>query len=230
MSLEEGEVCVFYSVLSDDSRIEFTSYADSTLKMAFNSMPEIVRAHSFRVGILTFKILMKSFDMGLRENENGLNREMLEEIKEGLLYHDIGKAFISNDILMKPCTLTEHEMKTMKCHAAIGGMFIAKCMKSKVDKLHCCNSWKYSSQMAMFHHEKWNGKGYPYGRRGEDIPLVARACSIADVYDAMAHGRPYKEAICHELAVAEICENRDEQFDPFLVMVFEKLIVSRNDY
>ena len=100
MSLEEGEVCVFYSVLSDDSRIEFTSYADSTLKMAFNSMPEIVRAHSFRVGILTFKILMKSFDMGLRENENGLNREMLEEISEGLLYHDIGKAFISNDIFI----------------------------------------------------------------------------------------------------------------------------------
>lgn len=58
MSLEEGGVCVFYSVLSDDSRIEFTSYADSTLKMAFNSMPEIVRAHSFRVGILTFKILI----------------------------------------------------------------------------------------------------------------------------------------------------------------------------
>ena len=161
--------------------------------------------------------------MGLPDNENDLNKEMLEEISEGLLYHDIGKAFISNDILMKPCTLTEHEMKIMKCHAAIGGMFIAKCMKSKADKLHFCNSWKYSSQMAMFHHEKWNGKGYPYGRRGEDIPLVARACSIADVYDAMVHGRPYKEAICHELAVAEICENRDEQFDPFLVMVFVKL-------
>ena len=58
MSLEEGEVCVFYSVLSDDSRIELTSYADPMLKMAFNSMPEIVREHSVRVGMFTFKILM----------------------------------------------------------------------------------------------------------------------------------------------------------------------------
>ncbi len=110
------------------------------LEMAFNFMPEIVREHSVRVAMLTFKILMQLFDMALPENDNGLNEEMLEEISEGLLYHDIGKAFISNDILMKPCTLTEHEMKIMKGHVAIGGMFIAKYMKSKVDKLHCCNS------------------------------------------------------------------------------------------
>lgn len=78
--------------------------------------------------------------------------------------------------------------------------------------------------MATFHHEKWNGKGYPYGRRGVDIPLVARACSIADVYDAMVNDRPYKKAVHHELAVAEICDNRDEQFDPLLVTAFERLI------
>ena len=105
---------VFYDVLSDDLPIEITSYADSMLKVAFNSMPEIVRSHSFRVGSLTFKILRQSFDMGLYEDENDLNGEMLESVKEGFIYHDIGKAFISNDILMKPCVLTPEEMKIMK--------------------------------------------------------------------------------------------------------------------
>ena len=215
---------VFYDVLSDDLPIEITSYADSMLKVAFNSMPEIVRSHSFRVGSLTFKILRQSFDMGLYEDENDLNGEMLESVKEGFIYHDIGKAFISNDILMKPCVLTPEEMKIMKLHTVIGGMFIAKCTKPEADSPHDEDIWRYSSQMATFHHEKWNGKGYPYGRRGVDIPLVARACSIADVYDAMVNDRPYKKAVHHELAVAEICDNRDEQFDPLLVTAFERLI------
>jgi PAS domain S-box-containing protein/diguanylate cyclase (GGDEF)-like protein len=128
--------------------------------------------------------------------------------------HDIGKIGVADAILLKPGRLTANEREAMEAHTLIGADILSE---SDSDVL------KMAEQIAVAHHEKWDGTGYPHGLRGEAIPLVGRVVAIADVFDALTHARPYKEAWSVGRAVAHICGESGSHFDPELVNVFKNL-------
>ncbi len=139
----------------------------------------------------------------------------LESQAELLMYasmmHDIGKIGIPDHILLKPGKLTEEEFEIIKKHSAIGAEIIGE---------HDAEVLKMAKQIALGHHEKWNGKGYPHGLCGADIPAVARIVAIADVFDALTCVRPYKRAWPIEDAFALIEKEAGQHFDPDLVRLF----------
>ncbi len=131
--------------------------------------------------------------------------------------HDIGKVGIRDSILLKPGKLTEEEYEIMKDHTTIGRDAIAVSVKNiPLEK----SFLKYGMEIAISHHEKWNGKGYPYGLKGEEIPISGRLMALADVYDALVTKRVYKSAFSHEKARNIILEGRGEHFDPDIVDAF----------
>lgn len=130
--------------------------------------------------------------------------------------HDIGKISIDDSILKKPGKLTDEEFAAMKKHAAFGEKII-----EKIETLAKENDFlDYAKIFAGSHHEKWDGTGYPNGLKGNDIPLLGRIMTIADVYDALTSVRPYKKAFPHDEAVRIIIESGGKQFDPALVDIF----------
>ncbi|MCR4643214.1 MAG: response regulator [Lachnospiraceae bacterium] len=127
--------------------------------------------------------------------------------------HDVGKIAIRDSVLQKPSTLSDDEFENMKFHAIIGGELFDY-LESRIPDAEFAN---IASQIAKSHHERWDGKGYPCGLKGDEIPLLARIMAIVDVYDAMTSERPYKEPISHEKTMAFIAANSGTQFDPNLV-------------
>ncbi len=130
--------------------------------------------------------------------------------------HDIGKVGVPDMILLKPGKLTPPEFDIAKRHTTIGSDVLLEAARILGDAPFIV----YARQITEFHHEKWDGSGYPHGLKGEDIPFIARVMAIADVYDALVSGRPYKIPIPHEEAVAIIVAGAGVHFDPRLVRVF----------
>ncbi len=130
--------------------------------------------------------------------------------------HDIGKILVSDSILRKPGKLTNEEFELMKLHAAKGGEVVQSVLNGVAEKDYL----KFASDIATYHHEWWNGTGYPKKLKGEEIPLSARIMAIADVYDALISERCYKKAIKPEEAFKIIKEESGTHFDPKLVDVF----------
>lgn len=130
--------------------------------------------------------------------------------------HDVGKIVVSDSILRKPGKLTPEEYEQMKKHAAAGGTLVRQILEGIADEEYI----KFASDIATYHHEWWNGSGYPQGLAGESIPLCARIMAIADVYDALTSKRCYKDALPQEEAVEIIREESGTHFDPNLVSVF----------
>jgi putative two-component system response regulator len=131
--------------------------------------------------------------------------------------HDIGKVGIPDRILLKPGRLNPDEYEVMKTHAVLGRDAIAHAelqLGTDVEFLAC------AKEIAWAHHERWDGKGYPRGIAGDEIPVSARLMAIADVFDALTSKRVYKEGMAHEKAVQIIAEGRGTQFDPDLVDAF----------
>ncbi len=153
----------------------------------------------------------------LQENcpELHMTTSFAEEIAQVTPLHDIGKVAISDNILHKPGKLTDEEFEKMKEHAAIGGKMLLDIF-AKTGSHYL----KTASDIAMYHHEKYNGKGYPYGLSGEEIPLCARIMALADIYDAMTSERCYKEAFSHEKTKDLIISERGEHLDPKIVDSF----------
>ncbi len=133
--------------------------------------------------------------------------------------HDIGKIGIRDEILLKPGKLTDGEFEEMKAHTTIG--YNALSVPSQ--KLGENSFLKCAMEFAKYHHEKWNGTGYPEGLREEEIPLAGRIMAIADVYDALISKRIYKPPYSHEKAVEIIKKERGRHFDPKLVDVFMEI-------
>ena len=145
--------------------------------------------------------------------------------------HDVGKISISDTVLLKPGRLTEEEFEIMKTHTTLGGAMIKLMIydndsdDEEDDKyLSCCHD------IAMCHHERWDGKGYPNGVAGEAIPIAARILSLVDVYDALVSERVYKAAMPHEKAVSIICEGSGTQFDEKVVEAFMMVEKRFDDY
>jgi PAS domain S-box-containing protein/putative nucleotidyltransferase with HDIG domain len=144
----------------------------------------------------------------------GLSDAEVELIRDAAPLHDIGKLGVSDTVLLKPGKLTPEELEHMRQHAETGATILSG---SSSDVLGL------AEQIAQSHHEWWNGTGYPAGLRGDEIPLCARIVAVADVFDALTHKRPYKQAWPVEEAVAEIRRLRGVQFDPQVVDAFDEL-------
>ena len=127
---------------------------------------------------------------------------------------------IRDIILKKPGKLTPEEFEQMKVHAASGGVVVSKILSGITDE----NYIKFAADIAMYHHERWDGGGYPSGLKGEEIPLCARIMAIADVYDALISERCYKKAIPADEAIEVIRQESGSHFDPKLAGVFLKYI------
>ncbi|HEV8124353.1 MAG TPA: HD domain-containing phosphohydrolase [Gemmatimonadales bacterium] len=144
----------------------------------------------------------------------GLDRERLELIHLTAQLHDVGKIGIPDAVLLKPGKLTAGEFEIMKTHTSIGARIFAGGKSPLV---------RMAEAIALNHHERWNGTGYPNGLKGEAIPLEARLVSVADVYDALSHPRPYRGAWSPADTRKEIEQGAGGHFDPELVEIFLKL-------
>ncbi|RDL46226.1 two-component system response regulator [Marinomonas piezotolerans] len=147
----------------------------------------------------------------LLASKMGLDDEEAERIRLAAPMHDTGKIGIPDSILKAPRKLTPEEWETMKRHPEIGAEILGKSQSPLFDM---------AAEIAMAHHERWDGSGYPKGLKGEAIPLTARIVALADVFDALTMERPYKKAWSIEDAYQYIRENAGSHFDPSLVEVF----------
>jgi putative two-component system response regulator len=140
--------------------------------------------------------------------------DQVELLEMAAAMHDTGKIGIPDEILKAPRRLTDDEMTIMKTHTTIGHMIL-----SKSDSL----LFQFSAEVALRHHEKWDGTGYPDGLAGEDIPESARIVAIADVFDALTMTRPYKRPWSIDEAFEHIQKNAGSHFDPRFVEIFLSL-------
>lgn len=147
---------------------------------------------------------------------NQINSQFLQLIGISSSLHDIGKVGIADSILMKPGRFAEEERLVMQMHVAIGG----KCVQDIETRLGQSNFLQMAREIALCHHERWDGEGYPEGLSGEEIPLAARIVAVADVYDALSTKRVYKDAIPHRQCVAMIRCEAGKHFDPAVVEAF----------
>lgn len=154
-------------------------------------------------------------DLARRHPELKLSLSAAEEIARISTLHDIGKVAIPDQILHKPGRLTSGEFEIMKNHTVIGGKMIWEIYeKTRAPSL------RFAYEIAMYHHEQWDGSGYPQGLAGEAIPLPARIMALADVYDALCSKRCYKEEYSHEKAISIIVAGKGKHFDPKIVDSF----------
>jgi GAF domain-containing protein len=179
---------------------------DTTLKVliaALDQKDAVTQGHSERVSRLTVTLAR---EMGIAEAD-------LVDIERGALLHDVGKIGVPDDILRKPDGLNETEWEAMRKHPLLAGLMV-----SKVEFLEA------ALPILLYHHERYDGSGYPFGLEGRNIPLEARIFTVVDSYDAMTSDRPYRKAMSPELALAEIRDNSGIQFDPEVVEAFTRIM------
>jgi putative nucleotidyltransferase with HDIG domain len=169
------------------------------LSAALDSRDNETEGHSMRVTSYTIHLARRA----------GVPEQDLVQIARGALLHDIGKIGIPDAILRKPGALTEGEWEIMKTHVTIG-----------YEMLQPIEFLRPALPIVRSHHERWDGKGYPMGLQGEEIPLPARIFAICDTYDAITSDRPYRKGKSHEEAIAEIAAHSGTQFDPAIVVAF----------
>lgn len=139
----------------------------------------------------------------------GWDEERLAPLRLGASLHDVGKVSVRPEVLRKPSSLTPAELAEVRAHP-VEGMWLLGGMRSLVDVF----------PYVLFHHERWDGEGYPTRRAADDIPLGGRILAVADAFDAMLSNRPYREAFEIDRALAEIRECAGSQFDPELAEAF----------
>jgi putative two-component system response regulator len=184
----------------DRSRLE----AFQKLSLAAEYRDDETRRHTQRVGRLS----------GALAAETGFEPDMVTVMGEAAPLHDLGKIGISDAILLKPGQLTDEEFAAMKKHSEIG----AQIMSDSPSPL-----FEIAAEIALSHHERWDGSGYPRGLAGEAIPLSGRIVALADAFDAMSHERPYRRAMPRDEVIADIDRCAGSHFDPAMVETFHRL-------
>jgi putative two-component system response regulator len=145
-----------------------------------------------------------------------IDDKFVQDLYRSSPLHDLGKVGIPDCVLLKPGSLTDGEFEIMKQHSLIG----AEALSRTIRTVTSAGFLEMAADIARYHHEKFNGTGYPDGLKGKEIPLSARIVSLADVYDALTSSRIYKPAFRPEIAYMMICQEREKQFDPVIVDAF----------
>jgi putative nucleotidyltransferase with HDIG domain len=143
----------------------------------------------------------------------GLTDRERVEIRWAALLHDVGKAAVPEHILLKPSPLTDEEFQEVKKHSQAGADLIAS----------ASSELKAIATLILYHHERWDGQGYPHGLCGSEIPLGARIIAVADVFEALTSERPYRTRLSHSEALATIAAGSGSHFDPDVVAVFGRI-------
>lgn len=199
-----------------------TSELREALDEVTRAQREIQSAHLDTIRRLTLAAEYKDHDtaghierIGRYSEVVGTEMHLRPGIVDLLLHatpmHDVGKLGIPDSILLKPGPLDETERAIMNTHTTIGGQILAG-SESPVIQM--------GERVALTHHEKWNGTGYPNGLSGEDIPIEARICSVVDFYDALTMDRPYRKAMDPDVVVDMILDESGTSFDPSVVDIF----------
>ncbi len=218
-----NSICNMAAGMSEQIR-DIRHYTDSTAKMQNGmiiTMADMVENRDSDTGahIQKTAAYVKIILEGLKKKgyyEEKLSPKYMADVEISAPLHDIGKINISDTILNKPGKLTDEEFEIMKTHTTIGKEIIEKAISTvKGD-----NYLKEARNMAAYHHERWDGNGYPEGLHGEVIPLSARVMAVADVFDALSSARVYKPAFPLEKALSIIQEGSGTQFDPKCVEAF----------
>jgi len=171
-------------------------------------MQKLCEAPEFRDEDSIYHVLRIGFTSSLIYREIGASKEKIEKIFFAALLHDLGKIGIPDSILQKPGKLTDKEYKIMQNHPAIGAKILAGSNS---------NIMKMAHDIAYYHHEKWDGSGYPQGIKGKEIPIEARIVALADVFDALSSKRVYKEVFPREKCVNIVNSERNKHFQGKLV-------------
>lgn len=175
------------------------------LALAAEFRDDATQEHTQRVGVMSARLARRL----------GLPEPFVELIRQAAPLHDLGKIAVPDSILLKLGKLTGEEVETIRAHTTIGARILSGSRHPLM---------QLAEQIARTHHEHWDGRGYSPGVSGENIPIAARIVAVADVFDALTHARPYKEAWPIEDAVAEIQRQRGRQFDPQVVDAFVALV------
>ena len=165
------------------------------------------RAHLKNISIISYLLALAL----------GMSKKEAELIKNASPLHDIGKVALADNILLKPGRLSPEEFEIMKSHTVYGGRILEGAHSKVLQVAH---------KMSLYHHEKWNGSGYPHGLKGEEIPLEARIITVADVFDALCVSRVYKKAWKTDDAYLYILGESGKAFDPRIVAAFKKIYSS----
>jgi cyclic di-GMP phosphodiesterase len=211
-----------YLEMEIDRRTKEVALIQEVSIMAMASLAE-TRDNETGQHILRTKLYVKELANLLSKDEkykNYLTKETIDLMVASSPLHDIGKVGIPDDILLKAGPLTKEEFEIMKTHTMIGKEAIVRAERilNKPETF-----LKLAKEIAHYHHEKWNGRGYPEGLAGENIPISARIMAVVDVYDALTSKRVYKEAFSHDESVEIILNDSGMHFDPGVVEAFIQL-------
>ncbi len=201
------QALLFAKVRSYAKEVEL-SY-DSTLKAmmaALDAKDDVSEGHGERVARMTGQLARQ---MGVESDS------AIVDMERGALLHDVGTIGVPDAVLKKPTALNDLEWEAMRKHPLLAGMMI-----SKVGFL------EGATPILLYHHERFDGGGYPFGLAGDKIPLDARIFSVVDAYDAMTSERPWRDAMTHEQAMAEVGAGSGTQFDPAVVSKFNHMIAT----
>ena len=144
----------------------------------------------------------------------GMSERDAEQIAHASAMHDIGKIGIPDSVLLKPASLDPTEWELMQTHTTVGASVLSGSRSALI---------RLAETIALTHHERWDGSGYPFGLRGDKIPVAGRICAICDVFDALCSKRPYKDPWTTDEALAEIERESGKHFDPELVEAFLRI-------
>lgn len=175
------------------------------LAMAAEFRDDQTGDHARRVGELSRHI----------SEQMGLDETFCESIESAALLHDLGKIAMPDSVLLKPAKLTPEEFAVIRSHPEIGAKILMGCNQPVLSM---------AREIALTHHERWDGGGYPNRLAGRDIPLSGRIVAVADAYDAMTSARPYKTPMSSSCAMHEVFRCRGAQFDPKVVAAFLKVV------
>jgi putative nucleotidyltransferase with HDIG domain len=171
----------------------------SVLTRAIEARDPYTRGHSARVTALAEEVARRL----------GWSKEQLASLRIGGPLHDIGKLAVSDDVLCKEGRLDPAELDQIREHPKIGARILLRMA-----------ALREAIPYVLYHHERWDGRGYPSGKAGEEIPIEARVLAIADAFDAMTSDRPYRRALSRTQALAEVERCAGTQFDPEVARVF----------